>query len=115
MTDETHSIVRAHYRPELSDASAAALFWYYRNRLFFDQRLERDPRVATVVYEEAIGTPHAVTQRIANFVNIKPTARMARIAKTQPTPHVPADVSPEIRELCTLMQQRLLELHRYNL
>ena len=115
MTDQTHSILRAHYRPGLSDASTQALFWYYRHQLFFDQRLERDPRVETVVYEETIGTPHAVTQRIANFLNIKPTARMARIAQMQPTPHVPADVSPEIRELCTRMQQRLLEAHRYNL
>ena len=115
MTEQTHAIMHAHYRPALSDASAQALFWFYRHQLLFDQRLDSDSRVATVVYEEAVKTPDAVVRQITDFVQIRPTARMARVAQTQPTPQLPADVAPDIRELCNNMQQRLRNAHGRNL
>jgi hypothetical protein len=50
-------LVDAHYRPDMSPYDAAALFWYARTRLYFDQALESDPRVLLVNYDELVRHP----------------------------------------------------------
>ena len=64
MSAETLSFVRAHFHPDMSDASALGLFWAYRNQLFFDQELENDPDTVLVRYEDLVMQP-ATTLKLA--------------------------------------------------
>jgi hypothetical protein len=111
MTDVTHEMLRAVYRPDLTDASVTALFWCYRNQLYFDQKLDHDARVSTLFYDEAVRSPEAVVRRVALPLSIRPTARMERIARAQATPNLSLDIDPRIRELCIAMQRTLLDVH----
>jgi hypothetical protein len=116
MTDETHRIVRMHYRRDMNFVSANALFWYYRNQLFFDQHMDRDPRVLPIQYEELVTSPEAVVARIADFVGIRSTKRMWRIPHSGSMGKSAApDIAPDIRDLCESMQKRLGDAARRKL
>lgn len=108
MTAETLATVRAHYRPGMSDASAIALFWYYRNQLFFDQRLDSDPHVLLLRYEDIVTQPVPAIQRTCAFLGLGYSDRMgAEIHAQSVGRRPPADITPEIRTLCDGMMARL--------
>lgn len=70
MSDETHELVKGVVHPGISDASAAALIWYFRNQLYFDQGLAQDPRVLLVRYESLVTNPDAEFARVFEFLDI---------------------------------------------
>lgn len=108
MTDETYRVVREHYRPDMSVASAQALFWYYRNQLFFDQNLDRDSRVLTLSYEDTVHRPDVVLGRVGSFLGISVTPRMQAIVHaTSIGKNTRPDIDKDIVGLCEAMQQRL--------
>jgi hypothetical protein len=108
MTDETYGVVRDHYRPEMNNASAQALFWYYRNQLFFDQNLDRDPRVLALSYEDTVHRPDVVLKRIGSFLGISVTPQMETIGHAASIgKNARPDIDERIVGLCEVMQQRL--------
>jgi hypothetical protein len=108
MTDETYRVVREHYRPDMSIASAQALFWYYRNQLFFDQELDRDSRVLTLSYEDTVHHPDVVLRRIGSFLSISVTPQMETIGHAASIgKNARPDIDKDIVGLCEAMQQRL--------
>jgi Sulfotransferase domain len=112
MTDETHRMLCEHYRPGLDDASAEGLFWVYRNQLFFDQRLDRDPRVLLVSYEDLVNDDGDYGASLCAFLGLSFTRAMRRIPfgesarKRQPPP-----MDAGIRALCDRMQHLLEQTH----
>ncbi len=42
---------------DMDDVTAAALFWWFRNMLLFEQGLDRDPRVQVLRYEDLVREP----------------------------------------------------------
>ena len=108
MTDETWELVRKHYHPELSIASANALFWYYRNQLFFDQHLEQEPRVCLVKYEEFAANPQIEVGRMVQFLGISATRAMSDHIRGNSVKRAPVgEIEPRIRRLCDEMLERL--------
>jgi hypothetical protein len=108
MSAATLAIVRTHYREGMSDASANALFWYYRNQLLFDRRLERDHRVVVVRYEDLAHQPHATLDRLCSFLGVDRTERMVRVVRPESAKRgAELDILPEIRALCEGMLARL--------
>jgi Sulfotransferase domain len=108
MTDETWDLVKRHYHPDMGLASAQALFWYYRNQLFFDQELDGNACVYLVKYEDIAGRPHAEIEQLASFLGIRTTAGMAAYVahgSTRRKPPQPVDLP--IRKLCEEMMNRL--------
>lgn len=113
MTDETHEMVKRHFKPGMNDASALALFYVYRHQLFFDQALESDPRVCLMNYEELVSTPDQAIPEVAAFSDLQLNPRMwshihARSINRAPSP----EVSDDIAELAEAMYQRLLAARR---
>ena len=108
MTDDTYKVVKGYYKPEMSDASASALFWYYRNQLLFDQELVDDDRLLMLKYEDIVRQPVNYGRRLANFLDIEVTSGMLGLPRVN---HVLAQhraVLPEdLRALCEEMQARL--------
>jgi len=108
MTQQTHAILRQHYRPKLDDASATALFWFYRNQLFFDQGLDQDPRVGLVRYEALVNEPETITA-LALFCNVSTNPRMFRLLRASSIrKQAEPRIDPQIRALCDDMHGRLL-------
>lgn len=50
-------VVRAHYRDDMSLESAYALFWYMRNRFYFELSLDTNEQVRVFRYEELVSRP----------------------------------------------------------
>ena len=107
MTADTLANVRAAYAPDIDAEAAQALFYYYRNQLFFDQGLERDPRVMLVDYDRLIADPPRAVARIAAFVGIPAAARMIALPKGGGRKVRRFDLSPAVRELVDGMHTRL--------
>ncbi len=110
MTAQTHAMVREAYRPGMNDASAQALFYVYRNQLFFDQGLDADPRAMALDYDALVADPARGVARLAEFAGIAVTERMARVpnAGTARRRSAP-DVLPHIAALAQAMHERLLK------
>ena len=68
VTDETRRIVLDHFSEKMGNADAAALFWYVRNRFFFDQELGRNERVLLCRYEEMVSDPASFMRKIYRFL-----------------------------------------------
>ena len=108
MTPATLAIVKEHYRKGMTDASANALFWYYRNQLLFDLGLERDARVLVMRYEDLTRQPRATLERVGSFLRIDVTERMQRVVRPEPTKRgSELDILPDVRALCEVMLARL--------
>ena len=108
MTQETLELLGAHTRADDSVASHVALFWWLRNRLLFDQGLERDRRMLVVRYEALVGDPAATVQAICAHLGLPYEPRLhgmihGRSVAKRAAPEISADVAA----LCDAMQAAL--------
>jgi len=111
MTDETWELIKKYYHPNMNVESAQALFWYYRNQLFFDQHLDRDPRVLVLRYENIARDPAAELMRTADFLGMSmPKNATAHVSARSAERKPKLDIAPPIRALCDSMLARLDEV-----
>lgn len=107
MSDATHALLKEHYHPAMNDASAVALFWYFRNILFFEQSLDMDSRVLCLRYEGLVEDPNEQFRRLFEFLELPYHRRFARdVFATSIRKHRPPDIEPSIRELCDSLMSR---------
>lgn len=107
MSARTRDVLAEHYSPGLDNASACALFWYLRNVLFFEQGLDRDPRVRVVRYEDLVTDPQHTFAEVFRFLGLAYTARVSRrvfASSVRKTP--PPAVDPGVRTLCDSLKDR---------
>jgi len=88
--------------------TAAALFWYLRNALYFDLGLDRRADVLLVSYEAMVADPAAEMRRICTFLDLpyRPSLHEhvdARSASERP----PLAIDPRVRTLCDELAARL--------
>lgn len=108
MSDETYALVCRLATPDLDDVNAAALQWYFRNQLFFDQGFDRDPRVLAVNYESLVSDPHQQFRRIFDFMDLRYTPRVAAsVFASSIRRRSPPALRPEIRALCDEFNTRI--------
>lgn len=107
MSDATHALVRARVHEGIDDSSAAALIWFFRNQLFFDQGFDRDPRVLLVRYESLVTQPEPEFQRIFAFLDLpyRPWHSRKVVAHSIRKAREP-EIEAPIRELCEAMTAR---------
>lgn len=108
MTAETLARLRGLYRSDLNNATAQAIFYWYRNKLLFDLGLVDDPRVMVIDYDRMVQEPASELPAIAATAGVPLTRRMLGI----PHPHSirkreAPDIAPEVRALCDEMYARL--------
>ena len=102
MSDATREVLRTLYRADASESDGAAIMWYYRNILFFEQALEHDPRVRLVFYEDLVQHPMQQVAAVYTFLGLSGfNARIARQIHARSIHRRTApDVSPAIAALC---------------
>jgi hypothetical protein len=108
MSEDTYRILLDQDLEALTDADGHALFWWYRNRLFFEQGLDSDARVLALRYEELAREPALHCRRICALARISDTPRMRRMPVAgsigkRPPPALAAGV----RALCDDMTAQL--------
>ena len=98
MSVETQCFLQEVVAQDIDERSAAALMWYYRNVLFFEQGLHRDPRVRLVCYDDLMSAPHDVLPDLFGFAGITYSPRCARLVGAPTYPRA-AEASPLISSL----------------
>lgn len=108
VTDECLAEVREAAAAGLSPHGAASLFWYMRNRLFFEQKLEDNNAVLLTRYEHLVSDPAAEFKRLCGFLGVMYDADVvARVFSTSIRKRPFPGVNPKIEFLCQGMVERL--------
>ena len=108
MSDQTWRLLKKLDKPDMNEATGAALQWYYRNIFYFEQNLEVDPRVMLVKYEDMVTEPLSTVSGIFDFVGIPGMSPWivrqihARSLRKNATP----PIDREVYELCIGLQDR---------
>lgn len=114
MSDATQELIRRLYHPEMGEASAAALTWYYRNILFFEQALDRDARVALIAYEDLVRDPATRLAALCNFLALPGFSpwmtRFIHAASVRKAP--PPALEPQVEAVCAGLMNRFATLPR---
>jgi len=88
----------------LTPLDAAALFWWTRNQLYFDQRLWEDERLRLLRYERACNHSDEVIRSLSEHIGLA-LPRHPITKRVRPEQHASAssDLHPEIEKLCAEM------------
>ena len=98
----------------MTPETAAALFWWMRNGLYFELGLDRRDDVLLTSYQDMLATPSSAMQRICQFLGLHvPTgAHRAHLAARRRVGTRQLDIDPRVRALCDQLQDRLDEALR---
>lgn len=108
MSDETWRLIRKLDNPNLNEATGAALQWYYRNILYFEQHLDKDRRVMLVRYEDMVTDPLATVTDIFDFIGVPdmPPWIIRQIHARSLRKNANPPIADDVYELCMDLQSR---------
>ena len=69
ISEETRKIIVKNYSSKMNVNDAAVLFWYVRNILFFELKLNLKANVLLIKYDELIKSPKQILENIYRFSN----------------------------------------------
>lgn len=105
---EVRELVARRFRDDMNPHDAAALFWYVRNRFFFDLALERHPAVRPLKYEALVREPSAMIGRVYRFVDRPaPPASEALVRGEARGGAAAVKLSSDVAALCEALFERL--------
>ena len=97
----THRTVNELLREGLEPLDAAALFWWTRNQLYFEQHLSQDSRIKVLRYERVSSRPEEVIRSLSDYIGVPlPLHSTVRRIRTRPTEGVVSALHPVVERLC---------------
>jgi hypothetical protein len=112
MSDATQALLRRVVDLGPSEADGAAMMWFYRNVLFFEQTLHEDSRVAVQCYEDWVRHPQAKLDSLCRFLGLPSCGpwmtRYIHATSVRRTQR-PA-LLPEVESACAGLMARFAEL-----
>ena len=114
VTSETVKVLSSHFSETIRSEDAAALFWYCRNRLFFDQQLQDHPRVKLCLYDDLVTHPVNTMKDLYHFIGRSyPGKRLVReVNPYSVNKGKDIELTDEIRRVCDTLYKNLLDVHR---
>lgn len=104
-------LVRSFDAASMSPESAAGLFWYLRNSLYFDLGLDRRPDVVLVSWDQLVRAPEALMGRLCRFLGLDLRRQMiAHMEMRGDIGRPSVEIDPRIRARCADLQSRLDEI-----
>ena len=101
VTEETWETVTALSNRRLTPFDAAALFWWTRNQLYFDQRLWEDDRIRILRYERACNQPAEVIGSLSDHIGLAlPLGSIAPRVRARPLDAQTRELDPDVERLC---------------
>ncbi|MGH8670990.1 MAG: sulfotransferase family protein [Burkholderiales bacterium] len=112
MSESTRQLVGSTHHDNMNDASAAALIWYFRNLLFFERGLDRDPRVRLVRYEALVTEPVKQFREIFDFLELSySTWTTRKIFASSAVGGDAVDIEQSVCDLCERLTERFELIH----
>jgi hypothetical protein len=114
MSAATRELLAALYHPDASETEGAAMMWFYRNALFFEQQLAADPRVRVVFYEDLVRHPLREVAAVYDFLGLQGFNQQVagRIHARSVKHRSPPDIAPAVVALCDELLARFRALPR---
>ncbi len=111
LIDEDIELIKSFDFSSMKPEEAATLFWYFRNKLYFNQGLDKDLKVLPVCYEELIQDPQRTMENVCKHLDIpyRPYLIKGIHARSLGKKEAPA-IRTEIKTLCNDMYDRLDEV-----
>jgi hypothetical protein len=108
LSEQNHERLSRFDYAAMTPESAAALFWYVRNSLYFELGLDRRADVLLVSYDAMVEHPRSEMERICAFLGLDYRPELdahidARAMSTRP----PLAIDIEVRRLCDELTSRL--------
>jgi len=101
VSEETGRILRNLPWQTFSDYDFACLVWWARNRLFFEQNLDKEKRLLLLRYEKLVTAPRESLTEVARFIGIPFSAQMTRYIHARSIRrHSPPNLNPSVQKLC---------------
>lgn len=92
----------------LSAASAAALFWVFRNSLYFELSLDRRDDAMLASYDRFLAEPERSARALCAFLGLAYRPELiAHVKQRPPAWTEPISIDHRIRERCSELQHRL--------
>lgn len=111
MSDDTHALVKRLVAGGVDDASAAALQWYFRNILFFEQGFDRNPDVLLIQYEDLVTQPGEQFRKVFKFLDLPYSPWHSKhVVASSIRRREPPVIAPDIRAVCEELQDRFHRL-----
>jgi hypothetical protein len=109
VSEPVRALLREFYPQDLSSYEAAALFWYARNSLFFEQKLERHARVRLYRYRDMVNQPKEKLREIYQMMELPFPEKIADYDISSGSVGKGKDIHlrPEIEAHCAEMLSRL--------
>jgi hypothetical protein len=108
LSDANLELIRSFDWTSTSPASAAALFWFVRNSLFFDLGLDQRDDVLLSSYDALVADPEGRTRALASFLDLAwHPGLAAHIERRDGRRADPLDLDPRVRRLCDELEERL--------
>lgn len=107
MLPDILATVKDHYDENLSIEESVALFWYARNRLYFDLGMNADQRVLLVRYEDLVTDPHQQFSSIFSFIGLPFSDWVtSKVHARSIARHQQPQLRDSIADLCETLYQR---------
>lgn len=106
---EALQVINRLYDPAMGHYDAAALFWFARNRLYFDLHLDQDERIMPVKYEALVKSPEKIMREIYEFVQVKyPGDKiLSEVSSRSVGKGETISISPQIQQVCDQLYHKL--------
>ncbi len=106
--ERTKVVVRSLWKPALSAESAAALYWLFYNRHYFDLGLDHEERVRLIGYESLVANADSEFRDACLFLGLKFEPKMtAGIFATSVGRDESPEMDREIQTACEALWQQL--------
>lgn len=111
INEDTSRQIRELYRENISNEDGACLYWFMRNRLYFDLNLHVNPHVLIVQYEHTVMNREEAFKRIFDFLGCPyhPAIIDGIFASSVGKNNWPG-IDPSIKDVCDDLQTQL-DLH----
>ena len=101
VTEETQETVADLSNRRLTPLDTAALFWWTRNQLYFDQRLREDDRIRILRYGRACNQPEEVIRSLSDHIGVPlPLGSIAPRVRARPFAPETGELDPDVERLC---------------
>lgn len=108
VSQKNMDLIKKFYGCNISDASSRGLIWFLRNDLYFRQKLDQNPRVLLVKYEDLVSEPVKAFKPIFDFLEIDFKEKFIKdIFSGSISKNVKPEINHEIEKMCDNYLERL--------
>jgi len=107
LSQDSLDLLRSFDHTAMTPYTASALFWYLRNRLFFDLGLDHRDDVLLVSYEALVADPETRMWMLCDFLGFHFRPQLAAHLEPRTPRRHRLDIDPRARALCEELRERL--------